>query len=680
MTKHRQLAAIMFTDIEGYTALMQQDESKALTIREKHRAVFEATTKTHNGQIIQYFGDGTLSVFNSAVEAVLCAISLQEQFLETPKVPVRIGIHVGDIIYDEEDIIGDAVNIASRIESCAVSGSVLISDKVHDQVRNHTDIKTTFLDAYEFKNVDNAIPIFAVANSNLIVPDAAKLKGKFKQVSLNQEKKKNNPFKKIIAALAIVAAALFIYFNFLQPKPPLDNLSIAVLPFDNLSTDSDSDIFSDGVTEDILTHLSKLKDLHVISRTSTAQYRNTQKNIKQIARELGVAYILEGSIRKYGNKIRVTAQLIDASSDEHLWAENYDRTLTDIFAIQTEVSQEIVDALHINLTAEEREHLAAIPTQNIEAYKLFLQGRKEADKRNNQSIANSIDFYKEAITLDPNYAEAYAEIANSIYLQTYYGNRSPEEASKTARKYLDEAEKINSNISRIYSVKGLINNIERKYDDAKADFEKAIQLSPNDLTARHQFSTFYYYTQQYDKQLEQAKIAYSLDPLSFATANSYLTALTSNEKYEEAEALIDKLDRDNIGNNKFVINRSYFRLFMVQKNYKRAIEPLKKIIPKENVFNRFLGYCYAKTGDTVNAYKTIQNIRDIANPDEKSQQLAVVFAGLKVTDSVLFYLDTVRNKQTRTLRRERHDFFEYLKDDPKFIKVLEAHGIQSSQE
>jgi tetratricopeptide (TPR) repeat protein len=408
------------------------------------------------------------------------------------------------------------------------------------------------------------------------------------------------------------------------------------------------------------------------------QYKGTKKTILEIAKELGVYYILEGSVQKYGDDIRVTAQLIDGKKDEHIWAENYDKTLTDIFEIQSEVSSEIVSALHLNLSFDEIQSLASIPTKNLEAYKLFLLGRREADKRNAESIAKSIELYEKAIELDPDYAEAYAEIANSIYLGTYYSGRDPKEAATLATEYLERAEAINNKISRIYTVKGLIYNIEKKYEEAEKAFETAIQLSPNDLTARHQYSTYFYYTNQPEKQLEQAKIAYKLDPLSFATANSYFTALIANYKYEEAERLMQQIERSSTENNKFVINRSYFRLYMDMKDYKKAIKPLKMLVKEQPVYNRFLGYCYGQLGDTLNAYKAIETIRREGQKHEINYMTSVVFAGLKQKDSIIYYLDPSRNDQTRMLKRELDDFFAFLKDDPEFNNILKAHGLEDN--
>jgi len=678
MSQNRQLAAIMFTDIEGYTALMQQDEKRAISVRNRHRDVFENTTLQHKGKIIQYFGDGTLSVFKSTVEAVDCAIAIQQAFQKDPVIPVRIGIHVGDIVYTEEDIIGDAVNVASRIESCAVAGSILVSDKVHDQIRSHTHIKARFLDAYELKNVTSALPLFAIANKGLIVPDPKTIKGKLKDKSAVEVRRR--PLKRsfiygaVFLLLAVLGFFLMRTFSESPGHVPIDN-SIAVIPFDNLSTDQGSEIFTDGITEDILTQLSKLKDLHVISRTSVMQYKKTKKTIPEIAKELGVTYILEGSMRKYGDQIRVTAQLIDTRTDNHIWAENYDRTLTDIFALQTEVSQEIADALKLNISFDEQQSLTIIPTENINAYQFFLRGRQEADKRNKESLAKSVQLYQQAIDLDPNYAEAYAEKANSVFLQTYYARANPEKAIKSANELLSKAEAINNRISRIYTVKGLMNNHLQKFDEAKKAFEKAIVLSPNDVTARHQYATFFFYTADYEKQWEQSKIAYELDPLSFASAISYFTALTYTKRFDEAEKLLENLESNGQEHDQFLMNRSYMRLYMAQKEFKKAIPAIKKLIPEEDAYTRFLGYCYAKIGDTLAAYRIIDTLKNKPNSFNKNHRVAVVFAGLQKTDSAFYYLDTVRNK-SKLFNSHRLYYFDDLKDKAGYEILLNQHGIE----
>lgn len=676
MSQQRFLAAIMFTDIEGYTSLMQRDEAQTISIRNRHREIFQRITNKYNGEIIQYFGDGTLSVFTSTVESVNCAIELQKEFLKDPMIPIRIGIHVGDIVRTKDDIIGDAVNVASRIESCAIPGSILVSDKVHDQIRSHNHIKSKFIDVFELKNIEDAIPLFAISNEGLLIPKKEGIKKKLKD---SVSKKRSSVKIKILGFIAVLLSIMAIlnFSDAFERKVAVNDKSVAVLPFNNLSVDDeDAEIFRDGMTEDILTNLSKIKDLHVISKNSVMGFKETNKAVKDIAKELGVSYVLVGSIRKYGNDIRINTQLIEAKSDKNIWANKYDITLEDIFKVQSEVSQNIVQALNMTISLEDLKEITVVQNRNVEAYKLFLRGRQEADKRNSKSLAKSIELYEKAIKIDSNYAEAYAEIANSIYLETYYSGRDYIEAGVTANQYLDKAEQLNNKVSRIYSVKGLIYNIEGKKEEAKAAFEKAIALSPNDLTARHQYSTFYYYNQEYEKQLVQAEIAYRLDPLSFATANSYFNALMGNFKYKEAEELLKKIENEDSGNNDFVINRNFFRLYLDQWKYKEAIKPLKELVKKENVYNRFLGYCYTKVGDTVSTYRIIDSIRKNSDPREKSHQLAVVYSSLKNTDSVIFYLDTIRNKQSKTFKRERNEFFGYLKNNTLFIKMLEDHGIE----
>ena len=296
MSQNRQLAAIMFTDIEGYTALMQHDEKNAIQIRYKHREIFNSVTEKYKGEIIQYYGDGTLSIFRSSVEAIKCGIEMQRAFLKEPAIPVRIGVHVGDIIRTESDIIGDAVNIASRIESLAVTGSILVSGEVNDQLRSQNDIKTDFLDTFEFKNVNQIIPVFAIANEGIIVPKASEVSGKTKE----KEEKSNLIFKRIgvliVIGLVAIIATLFIYYNPFNSEEVSNqeiglNRSIAVLPFSNMSSDADSENFTDGVTEDILLQLSKIKELRVISRASIILFKESDKSIPEIAKELGVSYV-----------------------------------------------------------------------------------------------------------------------------------------------------------------------------------------------------------------------------------------------------------------------------------------------------------------------------------------------------------------------------------------------------
>ncbi len=311
------LAAIMFTDMVGYTALMQENERQAKILRDKHRAVLERLILEHRGQILQYYGDGTLSIFGSAIEAAICASKIQKELQTDPKVPLRIGIHAGDVVYDDEGVYGDGVNIASRIENMAVTGSVLVSDKINDELKNQTEVSSEFLGRYELKNVRYPVKIYAINGDGLVIPTHDQLEGK-SAVSEN---------------------------------------SIAVLPFINLSADKDNEYFSDGITEELLNALAKVEGLLVTSRTSSFAFKGKNTDIREIGKMLGVKTVLEGSVRKYGNRVRVTAQLINSENGYHKWSQTYDRDLEDIFAVQDELANSIVDQLKKSISLQK-------PSQN----------------------------------------------------------------------------------------------------------------------------------------------------------------------------------------------------------------------------------------------------------------------------------------------------------------------------
>jgi len=298
-SNYRSLAAIMFADMVGYTKLMQEDESKAKLLRDRQRNVVDKTIATHNGKVMQYYGDGTLSMFSSAIKAVEAAREIQDQLQRDPKVPLRIGIHIGDVVHDSEGVFGDAVNVAARVQSLSVPGGVMISGKVFEEIRNHPGIKVEAFGEHDLKNVFNPISIFALANEGLSVPEQ----------------------------------------SYIQGITGSHKNSVAVLPFANFSPNPENEYFSDGITEEIINALVKLDGLQVPSRTSVFAYKNTNKDIREIGKELNVATVLEGSVRQSGNKIRVTAQLINTDDGFHIWSENYDGEMKDIFKVQDEISQ-----------------------------------------------------------------------------------------------------------------------------------------------------------------------------------------------------------------------------------------------------------------------------------------------------------------------------------------------------
>lgn len=295
----------MFTDIVGYTAMMQENERSAKKKRDRHRKVLESFISAYQGRILQHFGDGTLSVFGSAIHASSCAVMIQLELLKKPVIPLRIGVHLGDVVYGEEGVYGDSINVASRIEAIAVPGSVLISDKVYDEIKNQPGLPVKPLGRYVFKNVKQTMEVYALINEGLVIPNPEDIDGVVKE----------------------------------------EGISIAVLPFVSMSPDPENEYFSDGVTEEIINTLSKIEGVNVKSRTSSFAFKGQNMDVREIGTRLNVSYIIEGSVRKAEDTVRITAQLINVSDGNHIWAEEYDRKYEDILKVQDEISQKIVERI-----------------------------------------------------------------------------------------------------------------------------------------------------------------------------------------------------------------------------------------------------------------------------------------------------------------------------------------------
>jgi TolB-like protein/class 3 adenylate cyclase len=447
----RQLAAIMFSDMSGYTALMQQNEQSAKIKRRRLKEVLEASVSVHHGKILQYYGDGALSIFNSAIDGVNCAVEIQQALREEPKVDVRIGIHTGDISIEDETIYGDGVNLASRVESLAVPGSIFISEKVFDEIRNQENLTAREMGYFELKNVTKPVRIFAIDIKGLVVPSRDALKGKTKQ--------------------------------------PANRL--AVLPFVNMSADPENEYFSDGITEELLNAFTKVDGLQVTSRTSAFAFKGKNTDIREIAMQLNVDRVLEGSVRKAGNRVRITAQLINAADGYHIWSETYDRNLTDIFDVQDEISTIIANKCRENLTARKQEEkLVTIPTQNIDAYTLFLKGLHFHNKITPKNIKTAIEFFERAITLEPDYAHAYAMAATSYAYLGATGQMHPNEAFAIVHKYSDKAILLDSSLAAGYSAKGAAYLLyDWNWKQAYESLTRAIELHPA-TTEAHQLLSF----------------------------------------------------------------------------------------------------------------------------------------------------------------------------------------------
>lgn len=538
----RRLAAIMFTDIVGYTALMQKDETKAAAIRTRHRTVFNQYHTQYNGEILQYFGDGTLSIFQSGVEAVACAIAIQKVLQTVEKVPLRIGLHIGDIVFDGTDIYGDSVNVSSRIESMGVAGSVLLSGKLNGELKNHPEISTISLGYFKLKNIEEPVEVYAINAEGINTPIRSALAGK-------------------------------------QAK---NDKSIAVLPFVNLSGNTDNEYFSDGMTEEIINALSKIKGLKVTSRTSSFYFKNKNIPIRQIGEELKVATILEGSVRLAGNKMRITAQLIDVAEDVQFWSQNFDRSVNDLFAVQDEISLLIADKLREHIGHFEiEEKLVESQTISVNTYQQYLKGRYHILKMTKQDLETGIGIFSGLIQKEPKYALAYLGIHLGYNLFGVMGLLPPEIAFIKGHPYLQKAIKLDENLpecqlhlsydallqkwdfpavyqhlQNAYTIRPTVEYYqsmastlvaERKFAAATHYIEIGLQLDPFSEINHHLRGFIYYAQEQYEEAIQWFDKAYLLKPSFIVTLFYKGQALLLLGQKKEALTLFEQLPADQNG-------------------------------------------------------------------------------------------------------------------------------------
>jgi adenylate cyclase len=481
--KQRKLAAIMFTDIVGYTALMSKDEQNAMQILQKSLDILKPLIEQYNGELLDNIGDGTLSSFPSVVDAVNCALEIQRTIRKESELILRIGIHLGDLVFSGGHVFGDGVNIASRIEPLAPPGGICITEKVYSDLRNKPGIQAVPLGEKKLKNVDRPIKLYALSEEK--PPSAA-----VPEPSVDKEtepapvRKRSRRILMSVAGIVVAILGLYAIYSryFAAPSTIPDEgaiKSIAVLPFVNMSADKDQEYFCDGLAEELLNMLAKIEGLRVIARTSSFSFKGKDVKIAIIGKELNVESILEGSVRKAGEKVRITTQLIKVSDNSHLWSETYDRRLDDIFTVQEEISRQVVDALKVTLLAEDESELAGRPTENIQAYDLYLVGLHHLNQRTEVSYQKAVDYFTQAIELEPDFALAYSWLAFTYIRQHTDGNLPRIEATSKAEKAAMKALSIDDQLAEAHAALGHVRDWQSDFTGAEAEIKKAIELNPN---------------------------------------------------------------------------------------------------------------------------------------------------------------------------------------------------------
>ena len=570
MPSVRQLAVIVFTDIVGYTALMGEDEEKAFDLLRKNRNIQRPLIEQFGGKFIKEIGDGILASFTTATEAVLCAKSIQHTCQKQKDLKLRIGIHLGEVIFDDGDVFGDGVNIASRLQALAPINGIWISEAVYKNIANKKEFVTRFIGSEVLKNVREPVHVYEVAtHSNAIDAEHNKTSGR--------------KYGK----------------------------SIAVMPFFNISNDPEQEYISHGMAEEIINSLAHIKDLKVAGRMSSFQFKSSGADLREVGQKLGVETILEGSIRRQGNTLRVTAQLIDVKDGFHIWSEKYDRNMDDIFAIQDEIALAITTELKIALQDNERASIVKSYTHNAEAYELYLKGRFYINRRGPYILQGSQNFEK-AIQLDPNFAPAYAGFADACLLSAYYAFNPSKDVMPKAKKAADTAIKIDKTLCEPYTSLGFYYAYyEWNWAEAKRNFQKAIDLNPQYVTGLYWYSMLYlsWVEQNFKESQYFGNVAIKIEPLStIAHAIQSVNYYVAGE-YEEAVRL--GKETIELDANHYLAYQMTGLAYLGLKKYPEAIELLDHAVKMSNrfqwaIFN--LAWAYHEKGDQAKMKELISEL------------------------------------------------------------------------
>ncbi len=634
--KIRQLAAVMFTDIVGYTALMQEDEEVATKVRAKHRRIFEEQHTLYQGNIIQYYGDGTLSVFKSAIEAAQCAIEIQRLLQEGDVVPLRMGLHLGDIVFNKTEVYGDGVNFASRIESLGMAGAILLSDKINDELKNHLSVSTVSLGRYELKNIANAVEVFAISNKGIKVPGPSELTG----------------------------------------KKASKNKTIAVLPFLNLSTSKENEYFSDGMTEEIINALAKISSLKVTSRTSSFLFKDKNISIKQIGKELGVSTVLEGSVRLSGNTIRITAQLIQAEEDFHFWSETWDRKLENIFEIQDEISLIIADKLREQFGHFElQEHLVDKQTDNIAAYEFSLKAKFHRNKWNPEDVKTAIALYEKALELDPNHTESHVGLADCYSFLGTTGFMSFKEAWDKTIKFTNQALALDSQSSgAYYQLSNQAFFIECDYDKSLQEMKKAVEFNPNNADAQQFISFLYIIAGEKEKSTKHLDIALSLNPLSEQT---HFFRAYYHYMVEDYQKALEMLDSCLSANDKNIPAHTVKTLCLLKLGRNDEVINYFDTIPADVIIQGektgAIGLAYALRHDAENTARYMAQLIEQAKSPNGFQADSYLFLMHSVMGEIDMAFEwvyqAINKKSSLLLLRFTDPIVNILKKDPTYEKL-----------
>ncbi len=644
MPKQRKHAAIMFTDIVGYTALMGSDEDRAFEILSKNRKIHQELIQRYNGTLIKEIGDGMLISFDLASDAVYCAVEIQKKSKEHD-IPLKIGIHEGEIVFEDHDVLGDGVNIASRLEADTKAGCISISGSVYYDIRNKADISTNFISEMLFKNVNQPIKVFHV---NWDGGEMNEKSGHLSSNLIHQDK------------------------------------SIIVLPFKNISPDPDQEYFCEGISEEIINALTYIKDLKVIARTSSFSFKNMEVDELEIGRRLGVKFVLAGNVRKEQTRLRITVKLIAVEDGSILYSERFDRELKDLFDIQDDITSALIEKLKIKLSDEETEIFSESTHENLEVHNLYLLARYHMYRMSEDGINRAMEYVERIRKIDPEFGPAYL-ITGGIYALLGGSGVTvmpPKIAIPKSKEAFLKAIDLDPNLAEAHAhLCWLYWGYERKIANAENHIKKALELNANHVEVRRNHAWFNTYTGNFKGAIQEINKAIEIDPCFALVYQNAAFHYYFNKQNDRAIQFASKaLEIDpNIEWPYMNIGIAYIQEGKLQK----AIEALRKAPNIGHFTDGFLGYAYAQTGKIDLAKKLINGWPDRMNQGLASASgLALIYLGLGDIEQALKWIEAANLEKPAasvyTSLVHIDPIWDSLRDDSRFNDIMIKMGFQKN--
>ena len=684
-TDQRKLAAIVFTDMVGYSALSQRNDKLALELLEEHRELLREIFPRFNGTEIKTIGDGFLVEFNSALEAAQCAMAIQRTLAKRNadaqaerQIQVRIGIHIGDVVHRAGDVYGDGVNIASRIEPLANAGGICVSMDVERQIRNALEARFEKLAPTDLKNISVPMDLFRIV---LPWEKQASVVAKSETVSSRSSRRILTVAVGLLLLLLIAVGWWLTTQPRKHPNPPaarsivaVGERSIAILPFENLSRDPDNAYFAEGIRDELLARLSKVRGLKVISIRSTQQVAGLLNDLPEIARKFGVANVLDGKVQRSADQVRVNVQLIKAENDAHLWADTFDRKLTDIFAVESEIAKAIAGTLQAKLTGSEQNAIAARPTENTEAYQLYLKGRFFWNKRASEDLRKAADYFNQAIATDPKYALAYVGLADTYVIMPFYAAGAPEDCYPKAQAAAKKALAFDDTLAEAHaSLAYILQVYDLDFDGSEKEFQRAIELNPNYATAHHWYGIVLLAPLgRFDQAIFELRRALELDPLSLpinaSLGRTYYLARRYNEAMEQLRKTLEMnpgfyYAHWNLG-SALAANGA---MGAAIAEYQQA-----RALSDDPLVLGLLARAYASSGNTIEAEKILNQLSELSTKRYvPAYSFALVYLGLGRKEETLHWIEKSDQDHADLVYFKVEPLLDPLRGDPRFEALLQ---------